>query len=77
MWSRICLPFRSTRDQPLVLGGVLIDYSLVFYVVSYVLLFVLFIFSQGVVSLFSIYEFDCPSGIFRPFFNIPLTTQRN
>ena len=25
-----------------------------------------FIFSHGVVSLFSIYEFDCPSDIFRP-----------
>ena len=30
--------------------------------------FVLFIFSHGVVSLLSIYEFDCPSGIFRPSF---------
>ena len=28
-----------------------------------VCLFVLFIFSHSVVSLFSIYEFDCPSGI--------------
>ena len=28
-------------------------------------LFVFIIFSHGVVSLFSIYEFDCPSGIFR------------
>ena len=25
-------------------------------------------FSHGVVSLFSVYEFDCPSGIFRPSF---------
>ena len=33
-----------------------------------VCLFVFFIFIHGVVSLFSIYEFDCPSGIFRPFF---------
>ena len=31
-----------------------------------VCLFVFFIFSHGVVSLFSIYEFDCHSGIFRP-----------
>ena len=31
-----------------------------------VCLFVLFIFSHGVVSLFSIYEFDSPFGIFRP-----------
>ena len=31
-----------------------------------VCLFDLFIFSHGVVSLFSIYEIDCPSGIFRP-----------
>ena len=33
-----------------------------------VCLFVLFLFSHGVVSLFSIYVFDCPSGIFRPSF---------
>ena len=34
----------------------------------YYCLFVLFSFSHGVVSLFSIYQFDCPSGIFRPSF---------
>ena len=34
-----------------------------------VCLFVFFCFSHGVVSLFSIYEVDCPSGIFRPSFN--------
>ena len=48
-----------------------------FCVVSCVLLFVLFRFSHGVVSLFSIYEFDCPSGIFRPSFqrsSAPLDT---
>ena len=28
------------------------------------LVFVFFFFSHGVVSLFSIYEFECPSGIF-------------
>ena len=33
-----------------------------------VCLFVFFIFSHGVVSLFSIYQFDCTSGIFRPSF---------
>ena len=33
-----------------------------------VCLFVILIFSHGVVSLFSIYEFDCLSGIFRPSF---------
>ena len=33
-----------------------------------VCLFVFFIFSHGVVSLFYIYEFDCPFGIFRPSF---------
>ena len=33
-----------------------------------VCLFVFFIFSHGVVSLLSIYEFDCPSGMFRPYF---------
>ena len=31
-------------------------------------LFVFLFISHGVVSLFSIYEFDCPSGIFRPSF---------
>ena len=31
-------------------------------------LFALFFFSHGVVSLFSIYEFEYPSGIFRPSF---------
>ena len=51
---------------PLVFCGVRGAYSLIFYVVSCVLLFVFFIFSHGVVSLFSIYEFDCPSGIFCP-----------
>ena len=35
-------------------------------------LFVFFIFSNGVVSLFSIYEFDCSSGIFRPSFLMTL-----
>ena len=30
-----------------------------------VCIFVFFIFSHDIVSLFSIYEFDCPSGIFR------------
>ena len=56
----------------LVFLGVLVAYSLVFYVVSCVLLFVclsFFIFSC--VSLFSIYEFDCPSGTLRPSF-IPI-----
>ena len=52
--------------------GVRVAYSLVFYVVSCVLLFVclffFLIFSHGVVSLFSNYEFGCPSGIFRPSF---------
>ena len=33
-----------------------------------VCLFFLFNYSHGVVSLFSIYEFDCPFGIFRPSF---------
>ena len=32
---------------------------------SIVCLFVFFIFSHGVVRIFSIYVFDCPSGIFR------------
>ena len=30
--------------------------------------FVFFISSHVVVSLFSLYEFDCPSGVFRHFF---------
>ena len=66
MWSRSGAP-EITHS----FGGVRVAYSLVFYVVSCVILFVclsFFIFSHGVVSLFSIYEFDCPSGIFRPSF---------
>ena len=47
-----------------VFGVVHVAYSLVFYVVSCVLLVVFFFFNHGVVSLFSIYE----SGIFRPSF---------
>ena len=34
----------------------------------YYLSICLFIFSHGIVSLFSIYEFDCPSGIIHPSF---------
>ena len=55
--------------SPLVFGGVRVAYSLVFYVVSCVLLFVCLSLSFSflfIVSLFSIYEFDCLSGIFRP-----------
>ena len=37
---------------------------------SFVCLFVFFHFSPGVVSLFSIYEFDCPSDIFRRSFRL-------
>ena len=65
MWSRICLPFRSTWDHPFF-GGAIDAYSLCFFMCTIVCLFVFFIFSLGVVSLFSIYEFDCPFGIFRP-----------
>ena len=60
--------------SPLVFGGVRLDYSLVFYVVPCVLffcLFAFFIFRHGDVSLFSIYEFDCPSGIFHLSFYTP------
>ena len=55
------------RRSPTVFGWVRVAYSLVVYIVSCVLLFVFFIYSHGVVNLFSFYEFDCPSGIFRPF----------
>ena len=74
MLGRICWPFRSTWDHPQFWWRRVAE-SLVFYVVSYVLLFfcLSFIFIHGVVSLFSINELDCPSGIFRPslakFFN--------
>ena len=55
---------------PLFFDGVRVAYSLVFYVVmcTFVCLLVFMIFSHGVVILFSIYEFDCPSGIVRPSF---------
>ena len=65
--------------SPLVFGGVRVVYSLVFCVVSCVLLFIclsFFICSHGVVSLFSIYEFDCPSGTFRPSFKYLLFARR-
>ena len=70
MWSRICLPLPDHLISPLVFGGVCVAYSLFLCCVmcAIVCLFVFFIFSHGVVSLFSIYEFDCPSGIFRPCF---------
>ena len=58
-----------TVPEHLVLGGVCVADSLLgVYVVSCVLLFVFLIFIQGVVSLFSIYELDCFSGIFHPSF---------
>ena len=43
---------------------------LCFVMCTIVCLFVFFIFSHGVFSLFSIYEFDCPSGVFRPSFTM-------
>ena len=58
---------------PPVFGGFRVAQSLVFYVVSCVLLFGclgFFIFSHNVVSLFSIYEFDCSSDIFHPSFQV-------
>ena len=67
-YSRACLPFRSTRDPPqFLMGFVLLClwFSMLCCLHSY-LSICLFIFSHGVVSLLSIYEFDCPSGIFRP-----------
>lgn len=53
--------------SPSVCGRVRVVKSFVFYVVYCVLLCVglsFFLFSYDVVSLFLIYEFDCPSGIF-------------
>ena len=58
--------------SPLAFGWVHVAYSLVFYVVSCVLLFVCLSFLYLAMALsvfFSIYEFDCLFGIFRPFFN--------
>ena len=62
----LTLPEQMTSPQ--VFGGVRVAKSLVIYVVSSLYFFsvCLFIFSHGVVSLFSSYEFDSPSGIFRP-----------
>ena len=59
------------RSRP-VFGGVRVAQSFVFYIVSSVLFFVclFFYFQPGVVSLFSIYELDSPSGIFGPSFTI-------
>ena len=56
--------------NPPVFGRVRFAKSLVFYVVSlyFICFFVFLLFRHGVVSLFSIYEFDSSSGIFRPSF---------
>ena len=57
--------------SPPVFGGVRVAYSFIFYVVSCILLFACLsfhLFSHDVVSLFSISEFDYPSGIFRTSF---------
>ena len=45
-------------------------YNYILCCVCYCCLFVFFIFGHGVVSLFSIYEFDYPLGIFRPSFTV-------
>ena len=69
----ICLLFRSTcRDHPSFWwGSCCLFFSFLYCVMcTIVCLFVFFIFSHGVVSLFSIYDFDCPSGIFRPSFTL-------
>ena len=68
MWSRTCLSFGSTLYHPRFWWG---SCCLVLWVQCCVLciiicLFVFLFFSHGIVSLFSIYEFDCPSGIFHP-----------
>ena len=55
-------------------GSCCLLFSFLFCVMcTIVCLFVLFICSHGVVSWFSIYEFDCPSCIFRPSFTKILT----
>ena len=61
------------QRSPQVFGGVRVAQSLVFYVVSFVLLIVCLSVSFLVMALsvyfrFSIYEFDCSSGIFCPSF---------
>ena len=71
MWSRICLPFRSTRDQPQFFVRLVLRAVFGFiccFLCTIICLFVFLIFSHGVVSLFSIYELDCSSGIFHPSF---------
>ena len=44
-------------------------FKLVFYVVLCTIILSVFLFSHDVVSLFSIYEFKCPSAIFLPSFS--------
>ena len=44
---------------------------------SIISLFVYFFYSHGVVSLFPIYEFQCPFGIFRPPFDVVLMFSRD
>lgn len=67
MWNRIYLPFRCIRDHP--------KFWLVFQFLCCVLcgvvcLFVFFLSTMTVSVYLSIYECDCPSGIFRSAFII-------
>ena len=61
-------PSGAPEITPSFLGGSCCLFFSFLCCVCYCCLFVFFILGHGVVSLFSIFEFDCPFGIFRPSF---------
>ena len=68
------LPFRNTGDHSQFLVGFVL-LCLQFSMLC-LLCLVIFFFGNGVVSLFSIYGFGCPSGIFRHSFAIGFKTKK-
>ena len=66
MGEQVIITLLEHLRFPQGFGEVRVAYSIVFYVVCTIIcLFVFYFLSLGVVSLFSIYEFECPFGIFR------------
>jgi hypothetical protein len=63
MWSRNCLPFRSTRVHTLVFSGVRVARSLVFCVVFCTSLFVIFLLGIVLSVLLQCTASDYPFGI--------------
>ena len=66
--ARSAYPSRESEMTPICLwGSCCLLFSFLCCVLwTIICLFVFFLFSHGVVSFYYIYEFGCPSGIFRP-----------